>query len=140
MDSGVLDLVYTDICDPFPTASWNGHRYVITFKTIILVMGTYTWFIRNLNQCTCLKSIKLKLKINRIEILKPLDLTIVVSTMTDTTDQVDFQNLLSIFWKCDVVYTMPGTLHQNDITERWNHITKDMIRSMITHTTLPKSL
>jgi len=25
-------LVYTDICDPFSTASWNDHRYFITFS------------------------------------------------------------------------------------------------------------
>ena len=29
--SGVLDLVYTDICGPFPIAFWNGHIYFITF-------------------------------------------------------------------------------------------------------------
>jgi len=23
--------VYIDICDPFPTASWNGYKYFITF-------------------------------------------------------------------------------------------------------------
>ncbi|KAJ9544451.1 hypothetical protein OSB04_024158 [Centaurea solstitialis] len=27
----VLELIYTDICGPFPTASWNGQRYFITF-------------------------------------------------------------------------------------------------------------
>ena len=29
--SGVLDLVYTDICGPFPIASWNYHRFFVTF-------------------------------------------------------------------------------------------------------------
>ena len=29
--SGVLELVHTDICDPFPTTSWNGQQYFITF-------------------------------------------------------------------------------------------------------------
>ncbi|RDY00767.1 hypothetical protein CR513_16005, partial [Mucuna pruriens] len=27
----VLELIHTDICGPFPTASWNGQQYVITF-------------------------------------------------------------------------------------------------------------
>jgi len=27
----VLNLVYIDICSPFPTASWNGHEYFISF-------------------------------------------------------------------------------------------------------------
>jgi len=29
--SGVLNLVYTDSCGPFPTAYWNSYRYFITF-------------------------------------------------------------------------------------------------------------
>jgi len=37
-------------------------------QTINLIMGTYTWFMRNLNHWTYLKSIKMKLKINKIEI------------------------------------------------------------------------
>ncbi|RDX91816.1 hypothetical protein CR513_26141, partial [Mucuna pruriens] len=27
----VLELIHTDICSPFPTASWNGQQYFITF-------------------------------------------------------------------------------------------------------------
>ena len=27
----VLKLIHTDICGPFPIASWNGQRYFITF-------------------------------------------------------------------------------------------------------------
>ena len=29
--SNVLELIHTDICGPFPTASWNGQQYFITF-------------------------------------------------------------------------------------------------------------
>ncbi|KAI3445119.1 hypothetical protein Pfo_001784, partial [Paulownia fortunei] len=29
--SDVLKLIHTDICGPFPTASWNGQQYFITF-------------------------------------------------------------------------------------------------------------
>jgi len=47
---------------------------------------------KNLKNWTCLKSIKLKLKINRIKRLKPLDLTVVVNTIADTTDQVDVKD------------------------------------------------
>ena len=28
--SRVLEVIHTDICDLFPTASWNGQRYFIT--------------------------------------------------------------------------------------------------------------
>ena len=29
--TNVLELILTDICGPFPIASWNGQRYFITF-------------------------------------------------------------------------------------------------------------
>ena len=64
--------------------------------SLLLHMGTYTCFMRNPNHWKYLKSIKLKLKINYIEGLKPLDLIVVVSITTDTTDQVDVKNYLSI--------------------------------------------
>ena len=35
---------------------------------------------------------------------------------------------------------MPETPHQNDVAERRNHTLKDIVRSMIAHTTLPESL
>ena len=75
---------------------------------------------RNLNHWTCLKSIKLKLKINRIKRLKPLDLIVVVSTITNTMDQVDVQTFVNFLKECGIVaqYTMPGTPRQNGVTER----------------------
>ena len=29
--SDILELIHTDICGPFPTTSWNGQQYFITF-------------------------------------------------------------------------------------------------------------
>ncbi|RVW37391.1 Retrovirus-related Pol polyprotein from transposon TNT 1-94 [Vitis vinifera] len=44
--------------------------------------------------------------------------------------------------ECGIVsqYTMPRTPSQNDIAEKRNHTLKDMVRSMISHSTLPESL
>ena len=58
----VLNLVYIDIYVPFPTASWNGHEYFITF--------TDTYYMRNPNHWTYLKFIKLtlKIKIYKVEV------------------------------------------------------------------------
>ena len=44
--------------------------------------------------------------------------------------------------ECGIVpqYTMPGTLSQNGVAERQNHTLKDIVRSMISHSTLPESL
>ena len=43
---------------------------------------------------------------------------------------------------CGIVpqYTMPRTPSQNGVAERRNSTLKDMVRSMISHSTLPKSL
>ena len=111
-------------------------------QTITLIMGTYTWFMRNSNHWTCLKSIKLKLKINRIEKLKPLDLIVMVSTMEETTDQIDVQDHLSIskkVWHCRLIHHVRDTSSEWYCWE-WNHTLKDMLKSMIDHTTLPESL
>ncbi|RVW43382.1 Retrovirus-related Pol polyprotein from transposon TNT 1-94 [Vitis vinifera] len=44
--------------------------------------------------------------------------------------------------ECGIVpqYTMPGTPSQNGVAERRNRTLKDMVRSMISHSTLPESL
>ena len=44
--------------------------------------------------------------------------------------------------ECEIVpqYTMPGTPSQNGVAERRNLTLKDMIRSMMTFTSLPESL
>ena len=59
-----LDLVYIDICGPFHTASWNGHEYFITFTDNNSRYGYLYCYMINPNYWICLKSIKLKLKIN----------------------------------------------------------------------------
>ena len=66
----------------------------------------------------------------------------VVSTMADTTNQVCPEPFANFLRECSIVaqYTMPGTPRQNGVIERQNCIVKDMIRSMIAHTTLAKSL
>ena len=42
--------------------------------------------------------------------------------------------------ECGIVpqYTMPGSLSMNGVAERRNRTLKDMVRSMISHSTLPE--
>ena len=66
-----------------------------------------------------------------------------MSAIADMTDQVDVQDFFANFLEqCGIVtqYTMPETHRQNDVAERRNHTLKDIVRSMIAHTTLPESL
>ena len=55
-------MVYTDICGLFLQFLGMVMNISSLLQTITLVMGTYTYSMRNPNHWTCLKSIKLKLK------------------------------------------------------------------------------
>ena len=46
------------------------------------------------------------------------------------------------FSECGIIpqYTMPGTPSENGVAERHNRTLKDMVRSMISHSSLPNSL
>ena len=100
-----LNLVYTDICDPFPTASWNGHEYFITFTDNYSRYRYLYLFHEKSQSWTC---------------LKPLDLIMVVSTMTDITNQVNVQNHLSISERVVLSLSIPyqGHLVKNGVAER----------------------
>ena len=76
---------------------------------------------RNFNHWTWLNSIRLKLKINKIERLKLLDVIVEMGTMTDRTNQVDVQDFFANFLEeCGIVaqYTMPETPSQNGVIAR----------------------
>ena len=97
---------------------------------------------RNSNHWTCLKSTKLKLKINRIEILKD------VRSDRDGEYYSRYNGLgrclglfANLLKECGIIAQciMPGTPHQNGIAEIRNRTLKDMIRSMIAQTILPES-
>ena len=94
--SDVSELIHTDICGPFPTASWNGQQYFITFIDDYSRYG-YLYLIHEKSQSldVFLRPSKLKLKINLTRKLKLSNLTVVVNTMADMTDLVNnVQNLL----------------------------------------------
>jgi hypothetical protein len=53
-----------------------------------------------------------------------------------------FLPLAKFLEECGIVpqYTMPGSPTMNGVAERRNRTLKDMVRSMISHTSLPESL
>ena len=40
--SAPLELIHTDICGPFPSAAWNGQRYLLTLLMITRVMVIFS--------------------------------------------------------------------------------------------------
>ena len=132
----------TDIRGPFPITSWNGHRF-ITFTDDYSRYG-YLYLIHEKSQ-----SLKM-FKIYKTEVENQPNRKI-KAVRSDRGGKYyaiydglgrcprSFANFLK---ECDIVaqYTMSGTPRQNGVVERRNHTLKDMIMSMIAHTTLPESL
>ena len=142
--SNVLELIHTDICGPFPTASWNGHTYFITFIDNYSRYG-YLYLIHEKAQALEV------FKIFKAEVENKLGKKI-KAVKSDRGGEYygrydgsgeqrpgPFAKYLS---KCGIIpqYTMPGTPSQNGVAERRNRTLKDMVRSMISHSSLPNSL
>jgi hypothetical protein len=61
--SGVLNVKHTNICGPFPTVSWNGQQYFITFINDFLVnMAAFISFMKRKSLSTCSKYFKFEVE------------------------------------------------------------------------------
>ena len=83
----VLELIHTDICGPFPMASWNGHKYFITFIDDYSRYG-YLFLIHEKSQSLdVFKSFKAEVELQLGKKINVVDLTVVVNTMIGMMDQ-----------------------------------------------------
>ncbi|CAL9015427.1 unnamed protein product [Prunus brigantina] len=137
---GLLELIHTDICGPFPTPTHEGFNYFITFTDDYSRYG-HVFLIKE-------KSSALDMfKIYKAEVEKQLDLKIKVvrsdrggeyygrfdETGRNPGSFAKFLQQEGIIAQ----YTNPGTPQQNGISERRNRTLKDMMRSMMCCTKLP---
>ncbi|KAI5339875.1 hypothetical protein L3X38_019148 [Prunus dulcis] len=137
---GLLELIHTDICGPFPNPTHEGFNYFITFTDDFSRYG-YIYLIKE-------KSSALdKFKIYKAEVENQLNLKIKVvrsdrggeyygrfdETGRNPGPFAKFLQEEGIIAQ----YTNPGTPQQNGISERRNRTLKDMIRSMMSCTNLP---
>lgn len=140
----VLELIHTDICGPFPTASWNGQQYFISF---IDDYSRYAYLFLIHEKSESLDVFKRF----KAEVENQLDQRI-KSVRSDRGGEYygrydgsgeqrpgPFARYLE---ECGIVpqYTMPGSPSMNGVSERRNRTLKDMVRSMISHSSLPESL
>ena len=91
----------------------------------------------------CSKGIKLKLKTISTKRLKALDLTVVVSTNDRYEDSGEHPGPFAKFLnECGIIpwYTIPRPLNMNGVGKRPNRTINNMVRSMISHSTLLESL
>ncbi|PKU85930.1 Retrovirus-related Pol polyprotein from transposon TNT 1-94 [Dendrobium catenatum] len=140
----VLELIHTDICDPFPTASWNGHQYFITFIGDYSRYG-YLYLIHEKSEYLDI------FKIFKAEVENQLGKKIKAVKSDrggeyygryDGSSEQRPGSFARYLAECGIVpqYTIPGIPSQNGVAERRNRTLKDMARSMISHSSLPESL
>ena len=107
-------------------------------------MATFISFMKSLNHWKCSNCSKLKLKINSNKKIKN-----VISDhggeyygKYDGLGEQHPRPFAKFVEECGIVpqYTMPGSLSMNGVVERRNKTLKQMVRSMISHSNLPKSL
>ena len=84
----VLELIHTNICGSFPTVSWNGQQYFITFIDDFSRYG-YLYLIHEKSQSLeVFKSFKVEDE-NQPKGFKTSDLIVVVNIMVSMTVQVN---------------------------------------------------
>jgi len=142
--SNVLELIHIDICGPFPTASRNGQWYFITFIDDYF-RYSYLYLIHDKSQSLdVFKSFKAEVELQlgkKIKVVKSDRGGRYYSRYDGSGEQRPGPFALFLN-ECGIVpqYTMPGKPSMNGVAEQRNRTLKDMVRSMITHSSLPESL
>ncbi|RVW56172.1 Retrovirus-related Pol polyprotein from transposon TNT 1-94 [Vitis vinifera] len=140
----VLELIHTDICGPYPTASWNGQQYFITFIDDYSRYG-YLFLIHEKSQSLdVFKTFKAEVELQLNKRIKSVrsDHGGEYYGRYDGSGEQHPGPFAKYLEECGIVpqYTMPGSPSMNGVAERRNRTLKDMVRSMISHSTLPEKL
>ncbi|RVW42809.1 Retrovirus-related Pol polyprotein from transposon TNT 1-94 [Vitis vinifera] len=140
----VLELIHTDICGPYPTASWNGQQYFITFIDDYSRYG-YLFLIHEKSQSLdVFKTFKAEVELQLNKRIKSVrsDRGGEYYGRYDGSGEQHPGPFAKYLEECGIVpqYTMPGSPSMNGVAERRNRTLKDMVRSMISHSTLPEKL
>ncbi|PKU73374.1 Retrovirus-related Pol polyprotein from transposon TNT 1-94 [Dendrobium catenatum] len=140
----VLELIRTDICGPFPTVSWNGQQYFITFIDDYSRYGYLYLIHEKLESLDVFKIFKAEVENKLGKKIKAIkyDRGDKYYGRYDGSGEQHPGSFTRYLAKCGIVpqYTMPETPSQNGVAERRNRTLKDMIRSMISHSFFPESL
>ena len=140
----VLELIHIDICGPFPTLSWNRKQYFINFIDDYSRYD-YLYLIHEKSQSLdVFKNFKAEVEnqlSKKIKVFRS-DRGGEYYARYDGSGEQCPRPFTKYLMECGIVlqYTMSGTPSQNGVVERQNRTLKDMVRSMISHFTLPESL
>ena len=139
----LLEIIHTDICGPFDVPSFGGEKYFITFTDDYSRYG-YIYLLKEKSQSVDI----LEIFLNEVERQLDRKVKIIRSDRGgeyyekyDESGQCPgpFAKVLEKRGIC-AQYTMPGTPQQNGVAERRNRTLMDMVRSMMSNSSLPKSL
>jgi len=139
----LLEIIHTDICGPFDVPSFGGEKYFITFIDDFSRYG-FIYLLKEKSQAAD----ALKVYVNEVE--RQLDRKVKIIRSDRGGEYYGkynesgqcpgpFAKFLEEHGIC-AQYTMPGTPQQNGVAERRNRTLMDMVRSMMSNSSLPKSL
>jgi transposase InsO family protein len=140
----VLELIHTDICGPFPTATRNSHVYFISFIDDYSRYG-YIYLIKEKTQALdTFKSFKSEVELQLNKRIKGvrLDRGGEYYGRSDGSGEQRPGPFVKFLEDNGIVpqYTMPDSPAMNGVAERRNRTLMEMVRSMISHTSLPLNL
>jgi GAG-pre-integrase domain/Integrase core domain len=140
----VLELIHTDICGPFPTATRNDHVYFISFIDDYSRYD-YIYLIKEKTQVLdTFKSFKSEIELQLNKKIKGVrsDRSGEYYGRFDGSGEQRLGPFAKFLEDNGIVsqYTMSDSPTMNGVTERRNRILMEMVRSMISHTSLPLNL
>ena len=131
--SNLLDLIHSNVCGPMSTCAINGCSYFITFTDDYSRYG-YVYLMRHKSE-----SFE-KFKEFKAEVENQLNKSI-KALRSDRGGEYLSLEFIAYLKECGIVsqLTPPGTPQWNGVSERRNRTLLDMVRSMMSNATLPKS-
>ena len=139
-----LELIHTDICGPFQVPTRNGHTYFISFIDDYTRFG-YVYLIKEKAQALDMfKSFKAEVELQLNKKIKQVrsDRGGEYYGRYDGSGEQCPGPFAKFLEENGIVpqYTMPGSPAMNGVAERRNRTLMEMVRSMLSHTTLPLNL
>ena len=131
--SVLLGIIHIDVCGPFKTMSRYGERYYITFTDDYSRFG-YVYLMKHKHEAFE------KFKLFQSEVENQLDKTIKI-LRSDRGGEYLSQEFQDHLRSCGIIsqLTPPRTPQLNGVSERRNRTLLDMVRSMMSRSTLPLS-
>ncbi|GJT13005.1 retrotransposon protein, putative, ty1-copia subclass [Tanacetum coccineum] len=129
----LLGLIYTDVCGPFKIMSRQGESYFVTFTDDFSRYG-YVYLLKHKHE------VFETFKVFQKEVENQLGKTI-KSLRSDRGGEYMSQEFLDHLKDHEIIahHTPPYTPQHNGVSKRRNRTLLDMVRSMMSQTTIPKS-